>query len=1240
MRVARTRLRLAVWIVCGTLLVMFAGFALAASWLVYTESGLAWLATRVAGIAGKGLTLDGVAGTLAHGASIEHIRYAGKDIELHVTSASLRLAPASLLKLKPRIEGLRAAQIAVVTKPGEPRGRPPDTLELPVDFELVDARVTRLVLDLGEGPLELSHIRLEYDGGRTRHRADLSLDALDYAVAVRGQIGAAAPFPLHASVAAVRRESPQGSAYAAVRGDLSEIRIDGGAVAGRARVEASAEVKPYEALPLSALTAQLSALDLHALSSGLPETVIDGKIGLKRAGALYGGSLQLTNAAHGTYDQNRLPIAALRASLQTDTTKARLSELVVDLGAAGVITGSGELEATRAQLALVTKRLNLQRLYGKLRETALAGRADIELQRDRQSVKAALTQSDIALELTAHRVGDAVDVPQFRASARGGELKGEAHLSLAARRAFSARAAFARFDPAAWGDFPAGSINGTLVAEGALAPTEAAVKFAIADSRWLGAPLSARGAVHVADNRLFDASLEAALGGNRFSAQGALGAARDTLVVRVNAPRLAVIHKDVQGALRGTVQLSGAWRTPNLRFDMTGEGLAYRSLGRVKALAARGLLHTHGEGPFELDATLHGITAPQGELESASIVLNGTRAAHTVLVQARGYRVDFRARARGAWKGGSGWSGTLQELVNRGEVPVELVNPVAVIIGPRRAYAQAFELRVVGGHLSVSELDYQQNHLSTSGRFSGLPVAPLVTLAGVPAQAAGTLRLSGQWALNNVPHLAGSITVTRESGDLGTVADKSLRVGLQTLALDARFAAQGATVQMRVRSALANAHGEGRIDVVGGRYTGASPVALDAEVSIAQLAPFASLIDTTMLISGEARARVQVRGTLGDPLITGPITADKLAIALPADGVDLKGGTLRAMLTEREVRVESFSISGGQGEFTARGTLARKDFSEASVDWRAERFTVLARPDRRLIVSGRGNASLKSGKVAFTGTVRADEGYFELVTTALPTLGEDVVVVGRGSPKEQPTAEPRKLPRAIVDVAIDLGNKVHIHGRGLDVWLSGTMRVQTDSQGALSAHGTVDARRGTFVAYGQRLEIQRGLIYFNGPISNPGLDIVAMRTRQAVEAGVAITGTLTNPLVRVVSNPALPEGEALSWLVLGRAPDAAGAGQLSALPLATGALMGRAGKPLASALHLDEISLRGSSSVSEQFLTVGKRVTDRIYVVFEQSLGGAENLLRLEMSLTQRISVRAQAGETSLIGLFYRYAWD
>ncbi|HEV7802880.1 MAG TPA: translocation/assembly module TamB domain-containing protein [Burkholderiales bacterium] len=1222
------------------LIVALGSVAGAAGWVLYTQSGLEWLATRITGFAGTGLTLDAVTGTLAGGASVGHIRYAGDDIELHVSDAYLTVSPLSLMRLRPRISGLRARDITVVTKPGEPRGRPPDSLALPVSFQLTDARVARLSVELGTEPFELTDVRLEYAGGRREHRVrDLTFHAMGHAVALRGAIDATAPFALNAAAAVVPTDVPQTVVYAAAKGDLTEITIEGGANSRGARLNATATMKPYDALPLSALTARSTALDLKAFSAALPLTSLDMQLALKRSGEVYGGELRVINAASGPYDKGRLPLAALHADLRTDGKTARFTALVADLGQAGTITGSGELDRDSAKLALTTKRLNLAALHGRLRETKLAGRADLALTRARQSMSAELTQQDMSLGLTAHHAGEAIDVPQFRARARGGEASGEAHMQLSGRRPFSLQATFLRFDPAAWGRFPAGSINGSVIAQGAVEGPQVNASFTIRDSRWLNAALAAHGTVALAGERLRNADVDATLGGNRIVAKGALGAPGDTLAVRFDAPRLAIVDERLQGTARGTVQLTGAWRAPTVRFDVTGSDLAHQSYGRVKALAARGSVSARFDGLFDVDATVRGLSSREWQLRSASASVKGTRAAHTAQVWAEGDRIDFRASATGAWHPTTGWAGTIQELVNRGEAEVQLVAPVAIAVGPQRAHAQAFELCVIGGTLAVKQLAYERGRLTTAGRFSDLPVRPMLSIAGAPGDMAGSLRLTGSWSLSNQAQLMGFIEVNRESGDVALGVDKSIRIGLQTLSVKADFAERGATFQARIRSALASANAEGRMTPIAARYSAASPVAFTADVDVARLAPFASLLGTTVLIEGEAHARLQGSGTLGDPQITGPLTADRLAIALPAEGIDLKRGTLRAQLTQREVRVESFSIYGGEGVFSAQGTLARSGFNEASVDWRAERFTVLARPDRRLVATGKGNAALRAGKLAFTGAVKANEGLFELSTVTLPTLGDDVVVVGRTSARAE-IPQAGRLPRASVDVAIDLGDNVHVRGRGLDVWLAGEVRLQTNDRGEIRAQGTVDARRGIFVAYGQRLEIQHGRLFFNGPPADPALDILAMRTRQAVEAGVAVTGSLSRPLVRVVSNPPLPEGEALSWLVLGRAPGTAGPGQLAALPLAAGAIAGKAGAPLARALHLDEIGMRGGSTVSEQFLTVGKRVSDRLYVVFEQSLGGAENLLRLEYSLTQRIALRAQAGLTSSLGVFYRYGWD
>jgi translocation and assembly module TamB len=1241
-------------LLAGIVAMLLAGTAGGVGWLLYTESGLAWLAARVVGFAGKGLTLDAVAGTLAGGASAQQIRYIGKDIEVRATEAYLRVAPSSLLRLKPRLSELRAAELAVISKPTEPRGRPPDTLELPVDFQLPDARAGRLTIDLGKGPIVLTNVQLDYSGGQRMHEVRaLTLQGFDYTMKLAGEIDAQPPFKLKANVSAKSVAGRPTEAELAVAGNLSSLEIQGAGHSGPARVQGSATVEPYAAFPPAHVKAHVSALDLKDLRADLPHTAIEGDFDLTRKGSMLAGPVHLTNAVPGPYDQGRLPVASIQMTVHTDARLAHTFELAAELGKAGAVRGSGELHGETARFALTTKSLNLAGLMSRMRETHLAGRAQFEIAADRQSVEADLVERDVRLQLVANRAGDRIVVPQFRARARGGEAQGSGEATLSGERPFAVSVSFARFNPRAWGDFPAGSINGTAKAQGTIEGPAADVRLAIRDSRLFDAPLSAEGTLDLAREGLRHADVSAKIGGNSIVARGTLGSPKDVLAVHVDGSRLDVIDKRLHGSVRADAEVTGSWRTPTVRFKVAANDLAHASYGRVQTLAAEGTASTQANGPFDVRATLRGMTTPDWQLRTASVRIEGTRSAHSGTLEAQGGDVNLRLRAQGGWQTGTGWTGTLLELVNSGEAQASLAAPVKITVGPQRVHVSAFDLRLIGGRLSVSGIDYERGRISTAGRFSDMPLKTVLAIAGGPAAMAGTLRMNGQWSVENTRGWTGSLSVNRESGDVALGTDRTLPLGLQTLAVNATLTPEALTAHANIRSAIVNGTAEGRMTPArsdaGPQFSKASPVAFTAALDIARLAPFAAFVQTTMLLEGELHARLQGAGTLAEPLVTGSITGDRLAAALPAEGVDLRGGVLKATLTQREVRIESFSIRGGDGILRAQGTLARTGFDEASLDWRAEKFMALARPDRRLIVSGKGNAALRGGKLAFTGALRADEGAFELATTTLPTLGDDVVIVGREQPalaRRTAAAQPaeHKALRAAVDMSLDLGNNVHLHGRGLDVWLSGELRVQTDPQGQLRANGVVDARRGTFVAYGQRLEIDRGKFYFNGPLNNPALDIVAMRKRQAVEAGVAVTGTMARPLVRIVSNPSVPEGEALSWLVLGRSPDQAGAGQISALPLAATAVLGKAGAPIARALNLDELGVRGGATggnaVAQQFLTVGKRLTDRLYLAFEQSLGGTETLLRLEYSLTQRIALRAQAGVPSSVGVFYRYSWD
>lgn len=195
-----------------------------------------------------------------------------------------------------------------------------------------------------------------------------------------------------------------------------------------------------------------------------------------------------------------------------------------------------------------------------------------------------------------------------------------------------------------------------------------------------------------------------------------------------------------------------------------------------------------------------------------------------------------------------------------------------------------------------------------------------------------------------------------------------------------------------------------------------------------------------------------------------------------------------------------------------------------------------------------------------------------------------------------------------------------------------------------------------------KLDIERGILSFNGLLDNPGLDVRAMRKGLAVEPGVQISGTAQKPSVKLVSDPELPDAEKLAWLVLGHGPEQMGAGDATLLFSAAGGLLGNdSGKlvqQLKNTFGFDEFGLRqgnigdsggrqpssrvaGGSSVDtagstgQQILSVGKRLSSNALLSYEQTLGRAESIVKLTVNLTRQVAIIGRAGSDNALDVFY-----
>ena len=89
-------------------------------------------------------------------------------------------------------------------------------------------------------------------------------------------------------------------------------------------------------------------------------------------------------------------------------------------------------------------------------------------------------------------------------------------------------------------------------------------------------------------------------------------------------------------------------------------------------------------------------------------------------------------------------------------------------------------------------------------------------------------------------------------------------------------------------------------------------------------------------------------------------------------------------------------------------------------------------------------------------------------------------------------------------------------------------------------------------------------------------------------------------------------------------------------------LGGREGRGLAANFGLDELSFSGGTegAVAGASVTLGKRLSDRLYAAYEHSIAGASGTLLIFYELSRRWTLRGRAGEQSAVDLIYRLSFD
>ena len=222
-----------------------------------------------------------------------------------------------------------------------------------------------------------------------------------------------------------------------------------------------------------------------------------------------------------------------------------------------------------------------------------------------------------------------------------------------------------------------------------------------------------------------------------------------------------------------------------------------------------------------------------------------------------------------------------------------------------------------------------------------------------------------------------------------------------------------------------------------------------------------------------------------------------------------------------------------------------------------------------------------------------------------------------------------------MDIDVEVGqDRLRFSGFGLTADLAGYLHIGDN----LDARGELQLKNGRYRAYGQRLTIRRAELLFTGVISQPFLNIEAIRRIDAenVIAGLRITGSAEQPRIDVFSEPAMSQEQALAYLVLGR-PLGADTGDSNLLAQAALGL-GLAGSSsitggLAQRLGIQHFQL--DTGVGTSVVATG-RLTERLALRYGVGVFEPSNTIALRYQLTRRIFLEAASGLASSLDLFYR----
>lgn len=364
---------------------------------------------------------------------------------------------------------------------------------------------------------------------------------------------------------------------------------------------------------------------------------------------------------------------------------------------------------------------------------------------------------------------------------------------------------------------------------------------------------------------------------------------------------------------------------------------------------------------------------------------------------------------------------------------------------------------------------------------------------------------------------------------------------------------------------------------------------------------------------GTANVKLVIDGGRPEPRVDGLVTVADGSLRVPLLRRTFEPVSGRARFDGRRVSLESLSIGTADAGLFAEGDLELTDLRPERVDLdvRLDHFPISRSSLLEADVDGQVDLDGPVDAPALTGKLTLEHTRVTVRSERDPIYKEvRVRATGSESPlRERPRGGPDLLDRASVDLALTVPGNTWIRSPEIELDVSGWAQLDKRSLEPLHISGELGTRRGTVRLVGKRFEVRKGDAVLDGSSQpDPVLDVTATHPVADIVIVAHVTGRVSDPILRLESEPALPEEEIVSYLFFGRPTDQLGAGEqgsvsTAAAGIAAGMALDELREIFGHQLPVDTIDVRLNEGDEPSRVEVGKYVTKDVFLRYGHTFG-------------------------------------